>query len=309
VSLLSSFQGRKCFSNPAAPVTILLYNKTGYQYLSHFLPQHFLHLYMLTSPLRNNEFTTTTRGMTTISVMHSCNNFKPQGNQESHPPCCVQAAVQMNNQLHNIYRYLQTTHTQLEATQSHFQATQSQLQATQNESDNTQRQKLAVEQALERERKANELVNQRFMELQERYKSAEELQEDLRKYVDRSKTFANEVAMRAEGLVNDLRAKLAGGEVAELQNGQSICGMILESAKNALLVRAISSQNSEANPLEPLGYITDQNMDLQQQVETLSKQVKDGKNEIANLNEALKLTADDGPRKKSRRGKISGGNK
>jgi hypothetical protein len=53
--------------------------------------------------------------------------------------------------------------------------------------------------------------------------------------------FANEVAKRAESLVNDLQAKLAKGEVAELQNGQSISGMILESAKNALLIEAISS--------------------------------------------------------------------
>jgi hypothetical protein len=74
--------------------------------------------------------------------------------------------------------------------------------------------------------------------------------------------FADEVARRAVSLVNELQAKLAGGEVSELQNGQSISGMILESAKNALLVKAFSSQNSEEDPLTLLSFITDQNVGL-----------------------------------------------
>jgi chromosome segregation ATPase len=219
----------------------------------------------------------------------------------------------MSDQLQNMIRHFQ-------ATQSHLQATQSRLQATQNEVENTRRQILAVEQELELEREESELVNQQSMELQERhcellerYKSAEELKEDLRRYVNESNMFTDEVARRGESLVNDLRAKLAGGEVAELSNGLSISEMILESAKNALLVQAISSQHSE-DPLTPLGYVTDQNMGLQQrnrelslQVETLSRQVEDGKNEVANLNKAFELTAEDGRRKKPRRGKRLGG--
>jgi hypothetical protein len=124
--------------------------------------------------------------------------------------------------------------------------------------------------------------------------------------------FADEVTRRAESLVNDLRAKLAGDEVAELQNGQSISGMILESAKNALLVKAMSTQHSEEDPLTQLSYVMDQNVGLQQhnvelskQVETLSRKVEDGKNEVASLSKALELTADDKPRKKPRRGKMS----
>jgi uncharacterized protein YlxW (UPF0749 family) len=114
--------------------------------------------------------------------------------------------------------------------------------------------------------------------------------------------------------VNDLRTKLAGGEAGELQNGQSISGMILESAKNALLVQAISSQNPEEH-FTKLKYVMDQNVDLQQRnmelsnkIETLSQQVQDGKNEVASLNKALELAAEDGRRKKPRRGKRSAGN-
>jgi hypothetical protein len=53
--------------------------------------------------------------------------------------------------------------------------------------------------------------------------------------------FANKVARRAKSLVNDLRAKLAGGEATEPQNSQGISGIILETAKNALLIKAMSS--------------------------------------------------------------------
>ena len=146
-----------------------------------------------------------------------------------------------------------------------------------------------------------------------------QIREDLSKYVNDSNMFAEEVARRADSLVNDLQAQLAGGEVAQLENSQSIGGMILESAKNALLVRALSSQHSE-NPLTPLGYVTEQNVGLQQrnadlskQVETLSKQVEDRENDVANLTKVLQLTAEDedeyGQRKKPRRAKMSGGKK
>jgi hypothetical protein len=128
--------------------------------------------------------------------------------------------------------------------------------------------------------------------------------------------FADEVARRAESLVNDLRAKLAGGEATEPQNNQGISGMILETAKNALLIKTMSSQHSEEDTLTQLSYVMDQNVDLQQrnielstQVKTLSRQVEDGKNEVANLNKVLELTAEDGRRKKPRRGKTVGGKK
>jgi hypothetical protein len=221
----------------------------------------------------------------------------------------------MNNLYHHGQLQLQSMHHQMKVTQSYHQANAKAV-------EDAQLQNLAVEQELKREREANELVNQQFLELQDlhcelldRYKSTEEIQEDLSKYVNDLNMFADEVARRAESLVNEHRAKLAGGEVTGLPNGQSISGMILESAKNALLVRAISSQHSEENPLTPLGYVTDQNvvlqqcnMDLSKQVESLTKQVEDGKNEVANLKTALELTTGDGRRKKSRRGKMSEGN-
>ena len=125
--------------------------------------------------------------------------------------------------------------------------------------------------------------------------------------------FADEVAKRAESLVNNLRAKLDGGEAGELQNGQTISGMILESAKNALLVQAISSQNPEEH-FTKLKYVMDQNVDLQQRnrelsdkIKTLFQQVEDGKTEAASLNKALELAAEDGRRRKPRRGKRSAG--
>jgi hypothetical protein len=46
-------------------------------------------------------------------------------------------------------------------------------------------------------------------------------------------------------------------------------------------------------------------MELSLHVETLSRQVEDGKSEVANLKMALELTAEDGRRKKPRRGKVS----
>jgi hypothetical protein len=200
---------------------------------------------------------------------------------------------------------LQSMHHQLKTTQSYHQATA-------NEMEDTRRQKLAVEQELKREREESELVNQQSVELEEcyyrllkEYESAKKLQEDLGQSANNSKMFADEVARRAESLVNDLRAKLAGGEVAELQHGQSISGMILESAKNALLVKAMSTQQLEEDPLTQLSCVMDQNVGLQQrnvelskQVETLSRKVEDGENEVASLSKALELTADDKPRRK-----------
>lgn len=227
--------------------------------------------------------------------------------------CCVQAALHMSSLYYQGQLQLQSMHHQIKATQSY-------LQGNANAVEDTQRQNLAVEQELKLEREANELVNQQFVELQERhcellekYKSTEAIQENLSKYMNDSNMFADEVARRADSLVNDLQAKLAEGEVANLENCQSISGMILESAKNVLLVRALSSQYSEENPLTPLGYVTEQNLGLQQrnadlstQVETLAKQVEDGKNEVANLIKALELTAEDRRRKKPRRGKMQG---
>jgi chromosome segregation ATPase len=195
------------------------------------------------------------------------------------------------------------------------------LQAAQNEVGDRQRQIVATEQELQREREDHELLNQQFVELQEchfkllkEHEGSERLHEDLHKSVQDSKTFADEVARRAEGLVNSLRARPAGGEAGELQNGQSISEMILESAKNALLVEAVSSQHSEEEHFTKLKYVMDQNMEFQQrnmalskQIETLSQQVEDGKNEVASLNKALELAAEDGRRKKPRRGKTSAG--
>ena len=116
----------------------------------------------------------------------------------------------------------------------------------------------------------------------------------------------------SKGLVSSPQTRLAGGKTGELDNDQSISAMILESAKNALLVEAVSDQHSEDEHFTRLKHVMDQNVELQQrdmalskQIETLSQQVEEGKNELASLNKALELAAEGGRRKKPRRGKMS----
>ena len=193
------------------------------------------------------------------------------------------------------------------------------LLLAQSEVGNTRRQNLAIEKVLQQERKASELFNQQFIELQEchdklvkEYEGCAKIQEDLKKSATDARVFADEVAKRAQSLLNNSSVRLAEGDVVGSQNGQSISGMLLESAKNALLVQAISSQGSEDEEFTNLRDVTDQNvnfqyhiMKLQEQVKTLSQQVEDGRNEVASLNKALELATEDGRRKKSRRGKTS----
>lgn len=195
------------------------------------------------------------------------------------------------------------------------------LQASQNEVGTIRRQMAMTEQELQRERDSNELLNQGIMELQEchsklleEHKSCEGLNIDLHQSAEKSKEFADEVSRRAEDLVNSYRAKLTGSELGELRNPQTISGMILESAKNALLVKAVSSQHSEDEHFSKLKYVMDQNVDFQQRNmelsktnESLSQQVEHKENEIASLNKALQLAVEDGPRKKSRRRNMSAG--
>ncbi|KAG9186445.1 hypothetical protein G6011_09553 [Alternaria panax] len=172
-----------------------------------------------------------------------------------HQTCCVQAAVYVNNLYHHNQAQLRNVNLQ--------------LQATQNEVEDARRQIVATEQALQREREESELLNQQFIELQEchckllkEHENSEGLHGDLHQSATDSQMFADEVAKRAESLVNNLRAKLDGAEACELQNGQSISGMILESAKNALLVQTILSQDPE-EALTKLKYVMDQNVNLQ----------------------------------------------
>ena len=131
----------------------------------------------------------------------------------------------MSSLYHQGQYQLQSIHQQLQATRNDLQATQSHLQATHNEVENTRRQISVAERELQQEREASELLNQEFAELQachykleKEYESAEGLQEGSSQSVTNSRMFADKVARRAESLVNNLQAKLARGEVAELQN-------------------------------------------------------------------------------------------
>ncbi|KAJ6280807.1 hypothetical protein J3E71DRAFT_362225 [Bipolaris maydis] len=181
------------------------------------------------------------------------------------------------------------------------------LQAAQSEVGNTRRQILAIEKILQQERKASELFNQQFMELQEyhdkllkEYESCVKVQKDLNKSAKESRMFANKVARRAESLLKSSPASQAGGDVEESQ----------KSAKNALLVQAISSQHLEDENFTQLRYVINQNVDFQhqnielrKQIQTLSQQVKDRKNEVASLNKALKIATEDRQQKRSQREK------
>jgi len=192
------------------------------------------------------------------------------------------------------------------------------FQAAQNEVRHAHQRLATAEQELQREREAHELLHQQLSELQEYHcKLMEEHKnrvETLEKSARDSEVFADEVARQAEGLVRDLQVKLAGTEVDQSQKSQSISGMILESAKNALLVEAVSSEHSQEEHFVKLKFVMDQNVELQQRIEvlsgqnkTLSRQVENGKSEVASLNKALELTSEDGRRKKPRRGKMSAG--
>jgi hypothetical protein len=161
-----------------------------------------------------------------------------------------------------------------------------QLLRTQNEVECKKRQIFATEQELQREREASELLHQHFMELQEchsellkEHECSKELQEDLGQSVQTPQMFADSFASRAESIVNNVQASLAGGEVAEPQNEQSLSGITLESAKNALLVETVYSQHPEVDQFSKLKYVMSLNMELQQRnmelckrVETLSRQ-------------------------------------
>ncbi|KAJ5028938.1 hypothetical protein J3E73DRAFT_389528 [Bipolaris maydis] len=224
--------------------------------------------------------------------------------ETQHQRYCVQAALG----IYNLYYH----------GQAQLQSIYRNLQISQNKVGNIQRQIAIAEQELQRERDSNKLLNQGFIELQEchsklldDHKSCKGLNIDLHQSTEKSKEFANKVSQRAEGLVNSYRAKLARNKVGELQNSQTISGMILESAKNALLIKAISSQHPEDEHFAKLKYIIDQNVDFQQRNlelskinETLSQQVRNNKDKIASLNKALKLTVKDRQRRKPRRGKI-----
>ncbi|CAN9212200.1 unnamed protein product [Alternaria alternata] len=193
------------------------------------------------------------------------------------------------------------------------------LQAAQNKISNTQRQVATTEQELQRERQGYKLLHQQFAELQEchfkllkEYKDSKRLCKDLHRSAQDSKTFANKVARRVKGLVNSPQTRLAEGKAEELSNNQSISAIILESAKNALLIEAVSSQHSEDEHFTKLKHVIDQNVELQQrnmalskQIKTLSQQVKEGKNKLASLNKALELAAKGRRRKKPQQGKMS----
>ncbi|XP_014553188.1 hypothetical protein COCVIDRAFT_29559 [Bipolaris victoriae FI3] len=191
------------------------------------------------------------------------------------------------------------------------------LQLAQSEIGNTRQQILAIEKELQQERKASELFNQQFIKLQEchdkllkEYKSCARVQEDLNKSTTESQMFADKVARRAESLLNNSQANLVRGDIESSQNSQSISKIILESAKNALLMQEISSQHSENNDFAKLRYVMDQNVDFQyhnielsEKIKTLSQQVKDRKNKVASLNKALEIATEDEQQKKSRREK------
>lgn len=200
--------------------------------------------------------------------------------------------------------------------QAQLQTTLARLQSTQSQLHHTHIQNTEIQKELDRERGACELVHQQLLELEQNYgnlqKDQEEavaLQAQLTKSVEEYQSYAQEVARQAEEIINDLRTGSAEREVGEKPNGQSISAMIMQSAKNALLVEATARGYSETDILHRLKNVIDQNAEFQLQIESLSETLgaRDGElearnKEIASLNKALELTAEGGKQTRTRRG-------
>ncbi|KAF1967664.1 hypothetical protein BU23DRAFT_602703 [Bimuria novae-zelandiae CBS 107.79] len=253
----------------------------------------------------------------------------PKGSSVS-PHCCVQAAIQMNNLYHHV--------------QAQLQNTLAQLQTTQNQLRHTHIQKIEIQEELESERGACELVNQQFLELKQNHDNLQKDQEEavaLRAQLTKSmvdyRSYAEEVTRQAEKIINDLRTRTVEGEVGGTHDGQSISAMILQSARNTLLVEATTRGYSETDILDKLKHVMDQNVEFQLENERLSealeaqdreleardreleardreleardrkleardKEMEARDMEMASLNKALELTTEEGKQARSRRG-------
>jgi hypothetical protein len=202
--------------------------------------------------------------------------------------------------------------------QHQFIQNQTQLQATSNQCQYFRGQLETTNRELERERKASEIVNQRSQEreechckLQKDYHRVKEENAYLQQSIEDSEALLRETTRRADELSNGFRARAARGEVADPLNGQSLSELVLESAKDSLLVRAMSGQYSEEDLVTRLKNVMEENIsfqlrneDLARQNMTITQELGDGNNEIANLKKVLELTEEDNnQRKKPRRGK------
>ncbi|OAL56162.1 hypothetical protein IQ07DRAFT_498641 [Pyrenochaeta sp. DS3sAY3a] len=228
-----------------------------------------------------------------------------------HPVCCVQSALSVHNlllqtqsQLQNTYKLLQTTQSELRNSQDHVESTQEELSHARQLCEETKQQFFELDEC--------------HCRLKKDYEYSEALRHELDQSIQRSEDHAEEVARRAEGLVKHMTAKLSGADVTEMPNGQSISGLLLESASNALLVAAMSEGYPQKEEITQLKYVMDQNvifqeknLDLTQELESLrsinenlSKQAEESKHEAANLTKALEITRED-KWKKARRSKRS----
>jgi hypothetical protein len=191
--------------------------------------------------------------------------------------CCVQAALHISSLYHVVKSQLQYTEQQY---RNHVRHLQGQLESTQLE--------------VERERKASEVTNQQFLELEDCHNR---LQDDLKR---REQSERNAIMFAEE----------VSRQVKDLHNGRSVSDLVLESAKNSQLVNVLSGQYTEEDTVTRLKYVMEQNVDIQRrntelfnQAKAMSKQVEKGNSEIINLKKALELTTEDKQRKKTRRGK------
>jgi hypothetical protein len=214
--------------------------------------------------------------------------------------------------LNNLY---QSTRFQLANTQQQLQQYAEQCQ--------TERQYIKTEldstlQRLHEERDASEVVNQDFstledchLKLQEEHKRIVAHNYHLEESVKTSNEYAKEVSVKAESLINHhLQTEGRGGEAAEGRKGQSLSAMILESAKNSLLVNAMSRQFPEEHINNQLKYVMDNNVqfqlritELEQQNKVMSQQLENANNENANLKKAAELVSEDQQQQKPRRGR------
>jgi FtsZ-binding cell division protein ZapB len=175
----------------------------------------------------------------------------------------------------------------------------------------------STQKKLQEERETFEVANQDFLTLEDCYLKLQEENKRLaaqtcylEQSVEASDENAKEVSKRAQSLIDHLRAEMSGGEVAEVYKGQSMSAMILEFAKNSLLVKTMSEKFPEEHAITQLKYVMDNNVqfqldivDLKEQNKTLVQQMGNANNENANLKKALELATEDQPRRGRRRGK------
>lgn len=159
---------------------------------------------------------------------------------------------------------------------------------------------------LERERQSYDDLKQQVVDMEEcHYKCEQELATS-KAHIENINRYCKEVAKQAESVIDQYKARIEGVDVRDVYAGQPLGALILESAKNKHLVDTMSGSYSEHDTLMKLKYVSDQNVSLQLQIQSLTQQTADLSQETADLKKALELATEDRQsKKKTRRSQAS----